>query len=379
MELFFTMKYTLLTPGPTPVPQEILDLMAEPVLHHRTPEFAQILNGIFDDLKYVFQTQSAEVFVLSGSGTAALEAAVVNFFSPGDEAAVVSIGAFGDRWAAMAKTYGLNVTVFKEPLGEAAKPEKIRNYLRSHAKAKGVFVTHAETSTATVNSIRDIARIVQEFQALFLVDAVSSLAGEELRQDDWGLDVVCSASQKGLMCPPGVALLSASTRAMECLASSKIPKFYLDLKEYRKSKSIPETPFTPPVSLLVGLAQALKIIRKDTVEWRWEQQARLAQWTRSACQERLGAELFSQSPANVLTAFSLGRDLPEGFSSTSRILTYLRDHYKITIADGQGELKGKIFRIAHMGAITQQDIENGLSALVEICGNRGHRPIQSAH
>lgn len=364
------MSYILLTPGPTPVPHEILQKLAEPILHHRTPEFGKILNFVFEKLKYVYQTKRAEAFVLSGSGTAALEAAVVNFFSSGERVLVYSIGAFGDRWAAIARTYGLNVDVISAKWGEAAEPEQVNKHLQSHPDTAGVFITHSETSTATVNPIREIGEIVKRHNALYLVDAVSSLGGEEFRQDDWGIDVAASGSQKGLMCPPGIAFLSAGPKALERMKKAKLPRFYFDLKYYQEAKSVPETPFTPPVSLLTGLAQALAMIEAETLEARIERCRMLAQYTRQAAGERLGARLFSKWPANVLTAFYPPPQTPASLS-TSAVLKELRDHYKITIADGQGDLKGKIFRIAHMGAITKDDVDQGLSALVDVYQKHG--------
>ncbi|MEK7286998.1 MAG: alanine--glyoxylate aminotransferase family protein [Elusimicrobiota bacterium] len=373
--------YSLLTPGPTPVPDEILEELGRPILHHRTPEFGKILNSVFENLAYVFQTKAAEVFVLCSSGTGAMEAAVVNFFSPGDKVLVASIGAFGERWAAIAKAYGLEVVHFKQEWGRALDPDQLLGVFRRESKIAGVFITHVDTSTATLNPLREISRTLKDREALLLVDAVSSLAGEELRQDDWDLDVVVSGSQKGLMCPPGIAFLSVSPRALDRMSRAGLPRYYWDLRFYRESKKIPETPFTPPVSLLTGLAKALSIIVKDTMEVRWAHYKDLADWTRGAVGERLGCSIYSRNPSNVLTACRPAQEFFDGGFVTSKVLKRLRDENKITIADGQGDLKGKIFRIAHMGAITKKNIEAGIEALANLCRpavpaiSHGHRPV----
>ncbi|MBI4063703.1 MAG: alanine--glyoxylate aminotransferase family protein [Elusimicrobia bacterium] len=363
--------YTLLTPGPTPVPQEFLNKMAEPVLHHRTPEFGRILNSVFENLRYVFQTETAEAFVLSGSGTAALETAIVNFFSAGERVLICSIGAFGERWSAMAKAHGLNADVLKFEQGQAVDPQKVKEYLGSHPDVRGVFVTHTETSTGTTNPIPTIGEILKTKDVLYLVDAVSSLAGEEFRQDAWGIDVAASASQKGLMCPPGLAFISVGPRALERMKTAKLPRFYFDLSFYRESKKVPETPFTPPVSLLAGLALALESVKRETLETYWARYKKLAQHTRSAVKETLGCSLLSARPANVLTAFYGPSESEAKKIPTTTVLKKLRDDYKITIADGQGHLKGKILRIAHMGAITKEDIDRGIAALVEAYASYG--------
>ena len=357
--------YKLLTPGPTPVPPEILKRMAEPLLHHRTPEFAKILDDIFSDLRYVFQTKEAEVFILTGSGTAAMEAAVVNFFSPGEKVLVCIIGAFGERWASIAKSYGLGVEVLRWQWGQAIDPKTVEDYLGGHPDVRGVFVTHTDTSTATVNPLESLGRVLRGRETLFLVDAVSSLGGEPLLQDHWGIDVCASASQKGLMCPPGIALLSASARALKRMSAAKCPRYYWDLKQYQEAKSVPETPFTPPVSLLVGLHDALLKIKAESLETCWKRYAQIGQWLRETLQERLECSLFSQAPANVLTAAYLPKGLAASGVNSTQILKYIRDNLKIAIADGQGNLKGKLFRIAHMGAISKSDVESGVTALEE--------------
>lgn len=370
--------YTLLTPGPTPVPPEILQELGLPILHHRTPEFGKILAGVFEDLSYVFQTRKAEVFVLSSSGTGAMEAALVNFFSPGDKLLVASIGAFGERWAQIARCYGLDVIHLKGEWGQALDPQSLAAALRQHSKIAGVLVTHVDTSTATVNPLAQIAEALKDREALLMVDAVSSLAGEELRQDDWGLDVVVSGNQKGLMCPPGIGLISAAPRAISKMATARLPRYYWDLRLYQEAKKVPETPFTPPVSLLTGLAKALSMIKNDTLEKRWRHYQELARWTQELVQSRLGCTLFSRQPSNVLTGFCPPESFFTAARDTSKVLKQVRDEFKITIADGQGHLKGKIFRIAHMGAITKKEIESGieaLSGLVAPLGSHGHRSV----
>lgn len=355
--------YTLLTPGPTPVPESLRSLLAEPLLHHRTPEFGRILNSVFERLRYVYQAQQAEVFVLSASGTGALEAAVVNFFSPKDKVLVCETGNFGERWAQIAKAHGLSVEILKFPWGEAVDVDKVKKYFKRHPTPAGVLMTHVETSTATVNPIREVGALLKETKALFLVDAVSSLAGEELYHDAWGLDVCASASQKGLMCPPGLAFLSMSAKAAKRLQKSKSPRFYWDLRFYQEAKKAPELPFTPPISLLGALEAALAMIEREGIESRWQRYRELAVYTRDAVRGQLGCRLFSKAPSNVLTAAYIPEALLAQGISSSKILKHLRDRHKITIADGQGPVKGKVFRIAHMGAIAKEEIDIGIAAL----------------
>lgn len=356
--------YTLLTPGPTPVPEYILKRLAEPLYHHRTPEFGKILNEIFADLKYLFQTKEGEVFLLSASGTGAMETAIVNFFSPGEKVLVCPIGAFGERWASMTKAFGLDVEALATQWGNPLDVSRVKDFLVKNPDTAGVFVTHVDTSTATLNPLKELGEVVGRSRALFLVDGVSSLGGEEFYQDAWGIDVCASASQKGLMCPPGIALISVSPRALKKMAQAKCPRFYWDLKAYQESKVIPETPFTPPVSLLVGLHEALRHIKKETLETCWRNYSQLARFCRDSA-TALECPIFSKAPANVLTAARLPEGLIASGANSTEILKHIRDTFKIAIADGQGNLKGKIFRIAHMGAITRSDVERGLKALEE--------------
>ncbi len=356
-------RYTLLTPGPTPVPDSIRPILSEPLLHHRTPEFAAILRSVFARLGYVFQTKSAETIILSSSGTGALEAAVVNFFSPGDKVIVCDTGSFGARWAAIARVYGLDVSVHKQPWGHCVDVDALRREATAIKGLKGVFVTHAETSAATVNPVKEAGVVAKANGALYLVDAVSSLAGEELRQDDWGVDVCVSASQKGLMCPPGLALLSISEAAWMRTKSATCPRYYWNLQAYRKAKAVPELPFTPPISLLGALDLALGMIEKETMEVCWKRFAEMAVYVRGRLTKEFGCKLLSLAPSNVVTGVYLPEAIKAAGVDSSAILKYLRDEHKVTIADGQEDMKGKIFRFAHMGAIGRAELDIGFSAL----------------
>ncbi|MDR2709208.1 MAG: alanine--glyoxylate aminotransferase family protein [Elusimicrobiota bacterium] len=348
-------KYYLLTPGPTPIPPEVALKEAMPILHHRTSEFGQIFKDTAEGLKYVFCTQQ-EVYILAGSGTAAMETAVVNFLSAGDEIIVASCGIFGDRWKNIAKAYGVKVIDVSVPYGEAVKPEEIEKALKENPNVKAVFTTFTETSTGVANDIKAIGKIVAGFKAILVVDAVSGLGGQEFLTDAWEVDVVVSGSQKGFMLAPGLAFITVSKKAWELAEKSTLPKFYFDLKKYKKSYLTDETPFTPPVTLIVSLNQAIKMIQSEGLENMWAQYALLAKATRAAMQG-LGLELFAKVPCEVVTSVKVDESIG------SKIVKLLRDNYGVSIAGGQGAMKGKIIRFAHMGYIGKADLLVGISCL----------------
>ncbi|MFC1521949.1 pyridoxal-phosphate-dependent aminotransferase family protein [Elusimicrobiota bacterium] len=357
--------YTLLTPGPTPLPDEVYREIAKPILHHRTTEFRASMKRVFEDLKYVFQTQECEPFILSSSGTGALEAAVINFFNPGEKVLIAAIGSFGERWASIAQNFGIDAQVIKEEWGNAADPDKVEDILKKNPDIKGIFVTHVETSTGTLNNIKAFGNLAVKYGALLLIDAVSSLAGEEFCQDLWHVDVCVSGSQKGLMCPPGLALISVSKKALNKMKTVTTPRFYWDLNRYVKAKTTDETPFTPPVQLIAALSVSLNMIKKETLPARYARIKELSEFTRNEVTDRFKAEFFSKSPANILTAFKLPKSLAGNAITSTQILKTIRENRKISIADGQGPQKGKLFRIAHIGAITKEDVKKGLDALSE--------------
>lgn len=359
-------KYYLLTPGPTPVPHRVAIKSAEPILHHRTKEFGEVFASVQEGLKYVFRTKS-DILIIPGSGTAAMDAAVANLFSPGDHVLVGSVGSFGERWVKICEAYGLHVEAVREDWGKPVDPSKIESALKKDPSIKGVLVQHTETSAGSVNDVKTLGKIVASTPAVLVVDAVSGLAGEELHMDDWKLDVVVSGSQKGLMTAPGLAMASLSEKAWKLVETSKCPRFYSDFRRIRKSIKDNETPWTPPVSLFQSLNEALKMIKEQTIEGVWERHRRLARMVRAGVQA-MGFPLFSSQPCSVLTSAAL----PEGFDGNLLIRKMLTDH-GVSIAGGQDHLKGKIFRLAHMGYMDSFDMVVGLTALEKTLIDMGYK------
>jgi len=349
-------KYYLIAPGPTPVPPEVSAQEGLPILHHRTSEFGAIFTEVIENLKYVFQTRN-DVLIMTGSGTASMESAVANLLSPGDAALVASTGWFGDRFAKILDTYGIQTTLVREDDGKSVVPAKIQEALRSNPRIKVVFATHTETSTGVVNDIRAIGQIVAQTPAVLVVDSVSGLAGQDLPTDGWKVDVVCTGSQKGLMTAPGLAMVSVSAKAWPLVEASKSPRFYFDWRKMRKSIADKQTPFTPAVTIVVALAEALRQIKREGLENVFARHAWLAQATRAGAQA-LGLQLFAQAPCNVLTSIRV----PEGINGKT-IVKRLREEYGVSIAGGQGELDGKIIRLAHMGFMERFDVVIAISAL----------------
>ena len=356
----------LLTPGPTPVPPEVLRLMAEPIFHHRTPRYRELFREVSAGLKTVFRTAQA-VYTFTGSGTLAMEASVVNFLSPGDEVIVLESGKFGERWGEIARAYGLKVFALKAAYGETVQPDQVEKPLRLYPKAKAVYGTLCETSTGVLLDAEAIAKLVSKTQAIFVVDAISGLAADRLEMDAWKIDVVVSGSQKGLMIPPGLAFLSASKKAWALHKSARLPRYYIDLAQYEKSLKDWDTPFTPALTLVLALREALHRIDREGMEQVWTRTARLASETRRAM-KRLGLELFAKYPANALTAVKV----PVGIDG-ERLVSLMRDEKGVTMAGGQGEMKGKVFRIAHLGFITESDLQAGISILKETLDELGKK------
>jgi len=349
-------KQLLLTPGPTPVPPEVSLAMAVPIIHHRTSEYRAIFEEVIKGLKYVFQTEN-DVFTFASSGTGAMESAVVNLLSPQDKVITVEGGKFGERWTEICQSYGIETKVISVTWGEAVEPEKIAEILAKDTSIKAVFTTLCETSTGVVNDIKRIAEITAQHKAVLVVDAISALASIELRTDAWGVDVVVAGSQKGLMLPPGLSFLSISPKAWKLVNEAKCPRYYFDLREAKKALDKIDTPFTPAVTLVIGLREALRIIQKEGLENIWARHALMARATREAMLA-LGLELFAKNPSDAVTAVKV----PQGIDGEN-LVKLLRQKYGVSIAGGQSELKGKIFRIAHMGYITPQDILLAISCL----------------
>ena len=350
-------KRYLMTPGPTPAPPEVLAAIAQPVLHHRGPDYKKLYSECLGRLREVFRT-GEEVLLFGGSGTGGMESAVANLCSPGERVLVVSAGYFGERWASLAKAYGADVDHLRYAWGEVPTAEDTVARLRER-EATTVFLTHSETSTGVVIDLQPFAAAASGAGVLSVVDAISSLGAVPLETDDWGIDVVASGAQKALMTPPGLAMISASRAAWEKSATATSPRYYWDWERTRKGQSTLDAPVTPPVSLVAGLNVALGMLLEEGLEGAFERHVRLGR----ACREGLKAMgLELSSPDEDSSAVVTAARAPEGIDSDELVLL-LRDRHGVTLAPGQGELKGKIFRIGHIGYYDVFDITTALAAV----------------
>jgi aspartate aminotransferase-like enzyme len=350
-------KRYLLTPGPTPVPPEVLAAMSAPVIHHRGPDFKALLARTFARLKEVVRTED-DVILFTSSGTGAFESAAVNLLSPGDRVLAVSAGEFGERWAALARAYGCDVQPLAYEWGETPRPEDLERRL-DETGAEVVFLVHSETSTGVVADVQALAAVAREAGALVVVDAVSSLGAVPLEGDAWGIDVVVSGSQKALMTPPGLALASVSPAAWERCERATLPRFYFDWRRYRKGLDSLSPPYTPAVSLVAGLDVALGLVLEEGLEQAFARHAALGR----ACREgakAMGLELFSpdEERSAVVTAILT----PEDADARELVLT-LRERFGITVAGGHGDLASRLVRIGHIGYFDVFDIVTALAAV----------------
>ena len=350
-------KRYLMTPGPTPAPPEVLAAIAQPVLHHRGPDYKKLYSECLGRLREVFRT-GEEVLLFGSSGTGAMESAVANLCSPGERVLVVSAGYFGERWASLAKAFGADVDHLRYAWGEVPTVEDAAARLHER-EATIVFLTHSETSTGVVIDLQPFAAAASEAGALSVVDAISSLGAVPVETDAWGIDVVAAGAQKALMTPPGLAMTSASRAAWEKSATSASPRYYWDWERTRKGQSTLDAPVTPPVSLVAGLNVALGMLLEEGLEAAFERHVRLGR----ACREGLKAMgLELSSPDEDSSAVVTAARAPEGIDSDELVLL-LRDRHGVTLAPGQGELKGKIFRIGHIGYYDVFDITTALAAV----------------
>lgn len=353
-------------PGPTPVPPEVLEVCARPMINHRGPEFAVILDRVTKRVKEVFLTQN-DVYILTTSGTGVMETAVVNTLSPGDRVLAISGGAFGDRFANIAKTYGADVSRLDVEWGKAADPDDVRRALAADAAIKAVLIVHNETSTGVTNPLAEIAKVVREFDKLLLVDAISSLSAVPVRTDEWGLDFVVSASQKGWMVPPALAMVSVSPRAWEAHAKAKMPRYYFDVTTAKDYLERGQTPWTPAVSVFYGLDFALGMMAKEGLENIFARHRRIGQFTRDGVKS-LGLELFADErfASDTVTAVKV----PEGVDGKA-LGKLCREEYDLVMAGGQAKLAGKIFRIGHLGFVSQEDVKAALDVLAKALPRAG--------
>src|SRR5919109_2606542 len=358
-------KRYLFTPGPTPVPPEVLAALGEPVLHHRARDYREIYERCLARLHDVYRTQN-DVLMFTTSGTGAFESAVANLTSPGERQVVLSAGNFGERWAGMVQAFGADLVHVRLDWGETPEPDDLRRALAG-GDVRVVYLTHSETSTGVVCDVQSLAAVAKEAGARVVVDAVSSLGAVPLETDAWDIDVVVSGSQKALMCPPGVAFVSVSPGALEQSSRATAPRYVLDWERTRKAQAKLDAPFTPAVSIVRALDVALGLLLEEGLETAFERHARLGR----ACREgakAMGLELFSpdEERSAVVTAIRA----PEGVDATEVVAT-LRDRFGITIANGQGELKGKIVRIGHIGWFDVFDLTTALAALELVLADAG--------
>lgn len=345
----------LFTPGPTPIPSEALLAMAQPIDYHRSEDAITLIKDVLEKLKHVFQTEN-DVLFLTSSGTGAMDGAVSNLLSHGDRVLVIRSGKFGERWSEICSAYGVDVIPIDVEWGNSIAPEIVEEQLNSNPEIKAVYSTLCETSTGALHDIKTLAQITQSTPTLLVVDAVSALGADDLQMDNWGIDVVVSCSQKGLMTPPGLAFVAINSRGWDAVKNSNLPKYYFDFRKAHKSGLEGSVPYTPAITLLTALQCALNRIYEEGIHNTIARHQQMACATRSAI-KAIGLPLFASSPANTLTSIRL----PEEVDGKA-FVKMMREEYGITYAGGQGELSGKIVRIAHLGWMNENDVIVAISA-----------------
>ena len=370
-------KHYLLSPGPTPIPNEVALAMSETMIHHRTPQFNKIFDQARQGLKKLFGTKN-DVLMLASSGTGAMEASVANLFSQGDKVLVINGGKFGERWLNIANAFGLNPVELKVEWGQAVKVDAVEKQMKAHADLKGVMIQASETSTTVLHPVKEIAKLTKN-GPLFLVDGVTAVGVVSIPLDEWGLDVLVTGSQKAMMLPPGLGFIALSDRAWERTKQATLPRFYFDLNLERKNQQKGSGAFTPAVSLIFGARASLEMMQREGLDRVYARHARMSRATRAAA-TALGLKLLApDSPSPAAT----GVYLPDGIDA-DQVLDYLRDHMNITLAEGQDQLKGKVIRIAHVGYMGAFDVITAVAALemvlrkfgVELPFGKGVAPAQ---
>lgn len=357
-----------MTPGPSKVPVELSEILGKPIIHHRTPQFQQVLKEVTEGLKKIIGTTS-DVYLLASSGTGAMEAAVANLISPGDKAITVEYGKFGERWTSLVKAYKGVPVVLKVQWGRAVTVEEIKKALNDNPDAKAVFVTQCETSTSATPDLESIGSFLKTTATALVADAVSALGTEPMKMDEWGVDVVCSGCHKGLMLPPGVGIVAVSAKAMAMIDTSTNVRFYFDLRKAKKSLAETDTPFTPAIGMVIALNESVKMLLADGLDKKQAYYLKMARAVWAAA-EAMGLKVYAdpQFRSRALTAILV----PEALNP-KKIVKTMRDVHGITMAGGQGDLDGKVIRIAHMGAVDEYDILTGLSCLEKVLKEAGHK------
>jgi aspartate aminotransferase-like enzyme len=360
-------KKYLFSPGPTMLPPEVLLKMAEPIMHHREPEFEKIFAEIREELKYLFQTKN-EVLIFTSSGTGAMEGAVSNLLSKGDKAIVVRGGKFGERWGEICKAYGIEFIPIDVEWGKAVDPRRIKELLESDPSIRAVYTQASETSTGVKHPIQAIADLVKRYEdRVIVVDAITGIGVFNIPTEAWGLDVVISGSQKALMLPPGLSFATLSDKAWKLAEKSTLPKYYFDFKKELKNTKKNQSSYTPAISLFVGLKETLHMIRKEGLEAVFHRHEKLAEATRQAV-KAIGLELYApDSPSSAVTAVKI----PEKIDG-EKLKDLFFERFGITVAEGQDRAKGKIIRIAHLGYYERLDMVMVISALEMLLKEMGH-------
>jgi aspartate aminotransferase-like enzyme len=349
-------KYYLLSPGPTPVPEHVLSAAAEPIIHHRTPEFSAIFMETTEGLKDVFGTKE-DVYILTSSGTGAMEAAVGNVLSPGDKALTINAGKFGERWGNICKAYGVAYKEIVVEWGKDYTKDQLAAELKAMPGCKAVFCQLSETSTGAIFDVKGFAEVVSGTGAIIVVDGISGTGATPCPMDEWKIDVMVSGSQKSFMIPPGLAFIAVGPKAWKLVETAKCPRFYFDLKKAQKNLAAKTTPWTPAVSLVIQQKKALDIIRSMGLEKLYEHHRILGDATRAGIRA-MGLSLLAQKPGNILTAVRTPAGVDGG-----KIVKTMQNKYMAYIAGAQDPHKGEFFRIAHLGYMGGFDIITALSAL----------------
>ena len=359
-------KRYLLAPGPTPTPESVVSAFAQPVMHHRTGEFEELFAQVKEQLKSIFQTQQ-DVLMLASTGTGAMESAVTNLFCTGDKVITINGGKFGDRWTKISKAYGLQPVEIKLERGQAVTIAELEKVVSQNSDAKAILFQASETSTGVSMPTEQICQVAQKQGMLSICDAITACGVFDIPMDKWGIDVLISGSQKAFMIPPGLAFIALSNRAWEMTENSNIPHFYLNLKKERDSMAKNQSAWTPAVSLIQGLKQSLQLIQDEGLENTFKRHTMLAEATRAGV-KALGLSLLAEeSPSLALTAVKV----PDGVDG-GKIPKLMRVKYGVTIAGGQDELKGKIFRLSHFGYVGPFDVTTGLSCLELVLDELGY-------
>jgi aspartate aminotransferase-like enzyme len=350
------MKYYLMAPGPSMIPERVLLEMAKPIIHHRTKAFESVMGLVREQLKALFQTKN-EVLLQASVGSGGMEAALVNCFSPGESIVVIESGKFGERWSDQGKAFGLNVIDVEIPWGQCVKIEDIENLLKKNPEIKGVLCQACETSTGVAHPIKELGALIKKYpETILLIDAITALGISDIRTDEWNLDVVVTGSQKALMLPPGLSLLSFSEKAMKRHKTAKLPRYYFNIDDALKAQLKNQTYFTPPISLIMGLHTSLDMILEETLPKLFKRHQRLAAATRAGI-IAMGLELFSKAPSDSVTVVCA----PSGIDG-DKVVSHLLDKYNFSIIGGQDQIKGKVFRIGHMGYCGDFDVISMIAA-----------------